>query len=384
MSLTLGANSLIVQDWRSPPAAPGMALEEVDTPALLLDADAMDHNIALMQEHMSRFGVALRPHGKAHKSPDIAHRQIQAGAIGICCQKASEAEEFADAGIENILISNEVVGAIKTARVARLAQRAHIGLCVDNAVQIHQIGAAARSHGVTIDILVELDIGHGRCGVGSPDEALALARLVAHYAPNLHFSGLQAYNVAAQHIGDPVARSRTVAASMERLRDVIAALAEAGFECRTVTGGGTGTCFLDAASGIYTEVQPGSYALMDIDYAAVAPTSDAPSWRHALFGYCTVSSLHNTHAVLDGGLKAFAVDSGPPRVQHPGWNVKTLSDEHTVIVPQADAAALSVGDKVRLIPGHCDPTVNLHDWLIVMRGNVVEDVWPVAARGALF
>jgi D-serine deaminase-like pyridoxal phosphate-dependent protein len=384
MSLTLGANSFVVQDWRSPPAAPGMALEEIDTPALLLDVDALDHNIALMQEHMTRFGVALRPHGKAHKSPDIAHRQIQAGAVGICCQKASEAEEFVDAGIDNILISNEVVGPIKTARVARLAARAQIGLCVDNALQIHEIGGAARGHDVTIDILVELDIGHGRCGVGSPDEVLALVELIGQYAPNLQFAGLQAYNGAAQHIDDPMTRTRTVAANMEAVRDVIAALAEAGHECTTITGGGTGTCFLEAASGVYTEIQPGSYALMDLDYGGLAPTPDTPQWRHALFGYCTVLSARGTHAVLDGGLKAFAVDAGPPRILHPGWHVKTLSDEHTVIVSDTNAAPLSVGDKVRLIPGHCDPTVNLHDWLVVISGNAVEDVWPVAARGALF
>ena len=151
-----------------------------------------------------------------------------------------------------------------------------------------------------------------------------------------------------------------------------------------ITGGGTGTYDLVAGTGVYTEVQPGSYVLMDKDYALNRLASDETQLRQALYGLCTVISVSPTHAVLDGGLKTFAVDSGLPRMVLEGWTVKSVSDEHTVIVPSDEASALQVGDKVRLVPGHCDPTVNLHDWLVAMRGQIVEDVWPVAARGALF
>lgn len=365
------------------PAAPGTSLADVDTPALLIDLDAFEANLAQVHAHAHAAGVRVRPHAKAHKSPDIARRQLAAGAQGICCQKLGEAEVFADAGIDDILVTNELVGTSKAQRAAQLAARIRLALCVDHPLQMRQLGEAAQAQGSRIDVLIEVDVGQGRCGVESPAQALALAKEIAQFAPALRFAGLHAYHGGAQHLRKPAERAAAIAAACDRTRAVVALLSAHGFECPTITGAGTGTYALEAASGLYTEVQPGSYVLMDTDYAANQPDARWPALRHALFGWCSVISRRASHAVLDGGLKAFATDHGLPRVLLDGWQVDGLSDEHTVIVPGADAAPLAVGDKVRLLPGHCDPTVNLHDWLVALRGERVEALWHVTARGAL-
>ena len=366
------------------PALRGVSEADIDTPALLLDLDALEANMEAVHQRIAAAGLRVRPHGKAHKCPDIARLQMAAGACGICCQKVSEAEVFAAAGIKDILITNQLVGQIKVERAARLASQVRLGVCVDHALQVEQIGEAARRHDARVEVLIEVDIGHGRCGIGTPDAALALARQIESYAPNLFFGGIHAFRGSAQHMREPEARADAVAYAVKRVAAIKDVLAKAGLSCLTVTGGGTGTYALEADSQLYTEVQPGSYMLMDTDYAANRLPAGTAPLQYALYGLCTVISVHETHAVLDGGLKAFAVDQGLPRIVKRGWTVKTLSDEHCVVVPDAHAEALQVGDKVRLIPSHCDPTVNLHDWLIAVRHERVADVWPVAARGALF
>jgi len=371
-------------NWHDAPAAIGAAIDAIDTPALIIDLDALEKNLSEVHAAIQTAGIAVRSHAKAHKCPDIALRQMQAGASGICVQKASEAEPFIEVGIKNILITNQVVGVRKVERVARLAAHAHMGLCVDNIVQIHQIGAAARRHAVAVDVYIEVDVGHGRCGVTTTESAVELAQAIATYSPALVFAGLQAYHGAAQHMRAPQDRAKAIEAACARVRETIAALNQAGFSVDAVTGGGTGTYPLEADSGLFTEVQPGSYVLMDNDYPKNAPADDVPELKNTLFALCTVMSVHPKHAVLDAGLKSFAVDSGLPRIIVPGWKVESLSDEHTIIVPDADAPALKVGDKVKLIPGHCDPTVNLHDWLIAVRNGKVEELWPISARGAVF
>ena len=371
-------------NWHCAPASVGDPVSAVDTPALLIDLDAFEFNLRTVHGRIKAANVALRAHGKAHKCPEIARIQVAAGACGVCCQKASEAQVFVDAGINDVLITNEVVGASKAARVAALARIARIGLCVDAPLHVAQIAEAARAAGSSVDIYIEIDVGQSRCGVHRIDQALELARLIAAESPALRFNGLHAYHGASQHMREPAERAEAVKASVAKVRKFVAALAAAGFACPVITGGGTGTYDLVAGTGVYTEVQPGSYVLMDKDYALNHLASDETLLRQALYGLCTVISVSPTHAVLDGGLKTFSVDSGLPRMVLDGWAVKSISDEHTVIVPSDEASALQVGDKVRLVPGHCDPTVNLHDWLIAMRGQIVEDIWPVAARGALF
>jgi D-serine deaminase-like pyridoxal phosphate-dependent protein len=367
------------------PAREGDALSAIDTPALLLELDLAQANMARVHERVLAQGLAVRAHVKAHKTPALARLQLAAGASGICCQKASEAEVFAKAGFKDILVTNQLVGEKKLARVAALAAGgARLGICVDHALQIAQARAAAEQAGSVLEVLVEVDIGHGRCGVADAAGALALARAIRGCQPWLRFGGLHAFRGSAQHMRLPQQRRAAVEAAVEKLREVLQVLRADGFDCPVVTGGGTGTYALEAQSNLYTEVQPGSYVLMDLDYAANQCEEGEAPLAHALTVLCTVISISPGRAVLDGGLKAFAVDQGLPRMLLPDWRVKTLSDEHAVIEPGPGAVPLAVGDKVQLIPGHCDPTVNLHDWMIAHLAGRVHQVWPVSARGALF
>ncbi len=381
-----------------PPAVAGDAIDRVDTPALVLDLDAFEANVSVLHAHAAACGVRVRAHGKAHRCPEIARRQVAAGAVGVCCQKVGEAEGFADAGIADILISNEVVDAAKLDRLARLARRVRLGVCVDQVPAVAALARACVRHDARVEVLIELDVGQERCGAGSVQDVLALARAVAAGAPHLRLRGLQAYHGGAQHLRAHAARERAIEAAARRASQAREALRAAGFGCAEVSGGGTGTFALEAASGVYTEVQPGSYALMDLDYRANQPDPAAPAMRQAIGVLLSVMSARPGHAVLDGGLKAVAVDSGPPAVRLAGWRVRSVSDEHTVVeaVTEAadDAAAtaattggrggpvLALGRRCIVDPGHCDPTVNLHDWIVACRGDRVEAVWPVLPRSA--
>ncbi len=369
----------------NPPARAGDQLVQVDTPALLLDLDAFEANLAAVHRAVARAGLALRAHGKAHKCVEIARRQVAAGAVGVCCQKVGEAEVFVAGGIRDVLVSNQVIGASKLARLARLSRSARVGVCVDHPAQIAALAEAVQREGGEVDVLIELDVGSARCGVTTPEAVVALARLIAA-APRLRLRGLQAYHGSAQHRRSPQARAEAIAQACQRATAARDALEVAGFPCPVITGGGTGTYGHEAASGIFTEVQPGSYVLMDVDYFANEPDPAAPVLQPVLTVWCQVISERPGQVVLDAGLKAFAVDSGLPRALADGWAAASISDEHLVLrtKPDQPAAKIGIGDHVRLIPGHCDPTVNLHDWIVVHRGDVVADVWRVDARGALF
>lgn len=366
------------------PARPGDAIDAVDTPALLLDLDAFERNVAAVHGRIAERGLRLRAHGKAHKCSEIGRRQVAAGAVGLCCQKVGEAEAFVAGGIADVLVSNVIVGESKARRLAQLAQRARVAVCVDSALQVEQIGAAARTLQSQIGVLIEIDVGGRRCGVTAYGEALSLAEAIAAYRPWLELRGLQAYHGPAQHLREPQERRSAVEAAATCAAGFKVALEAHGFACAEICGGGTGSYTNEVASGVYTEIQAGSYVLMDADYAANTPDPDAPPLAQALSVLCTVITSRPEHAVLDGGLKAFALDSGLPRMIGPGWRVRGLSDEHTVILPGGRGRVLAVGDKIRLIPGHCDPTVNLHDWIVAHRNGRVEHVWPIDARGALF
>ncbi|HQP68742.1 MAG TPA: DSD1 family PLP-dependent enzyme [Quisquiliibacterium sp.] len=366
-----------------PPARVGDAVADVDTPALLLDLDVFDANVAGLHGEVARHGGRLRAHGKAHKCSEIGRRQVAAGAVGLCCQKVGEAEVFVAGGLRDVLVSNVVVGASKARRLAALAGRARVGVCVDSALQVAQLADATAEAGTRLDVLIEIDVGQRRCGVAEPQEAIALADAIAA-APGLALRGLQAYHGRAQHLRDPAERASAVAAAAARARVFRDALVAAGHRCDEICGAGTGSYRNELTSGLYTELQAGSYVLMDADYFANQPDPAAPPLGQALSVLCTVITVRPGHAVLDGGLKTFAVDSGKPQMMLPGWTVLGLSDEHTVIAPGEGAAPLAVGDKVRLAPGHCDPTVNLHDWFVAHRAGRVEGLWPIDARGALF
>ncbi len=366
----------------TPPAAVGMSVDQIDTPALVIELDAFEYNLVAMRRAIAGSGARLRPHAKTHKSAAIARRQIAEGAVGICCQKVAEAEALAAAGIEDILVSNEVVGAGKVARLASLAARARIGVCVDHPQQVDALSAAAAAAGSRIDVLVEIDVGAGRCGVPPGPPAVALAARIAA-ARHLRFQGLQAYYGSAQHLREPAERARATAAAATKASWTAALIRAEGLDVATVAGAGTGTLRHEAASGVYNELQPGSYLFMDGDYAANRRHPDDPEFRHSLFVLTTVMSVPAPgRAVLDAGLKAVAVDSGLPKVaDRSGLTVMGCSDEHARVA--VDGPMPELGEKLRLIPGHCDPTVNLYDWYVGVRSGVVEAVWPIEARGAI-
>jgi D-serine deaminase-like pyridoxal phosphate-dependent protein len=329
-------------------------------------------------------GVELRPHAKSHKCPDIADAQIERGAVGICCQKVCEAEAFVAAGIRDVLVTNEIVGAGKLARLAALAHDATVGVLVDDAANVRHIGAAARAAGVTLDALVEIDVGAQRCGVAPGAPAVLIAQAIARTA-GLRFRGIHAYHGAAQHLRSPDERNAAIAQAIDLVRESKREIEGAGVACPVVTGAGTGTWQLERDSGVYTEIQPGSYIFMDADYHRNALAPDQHHFEQSLFVLATVMSAPvRERAVVDAGLKAFAFDSGPPQVYGArGLEYARASDEHGVLTVAADADPPLPGDRLWLIPGHCDPTVNLYDWIVGVRGTRVECVWPVAARGAL-
>lgn len=359
----------------------GDRLEDVDTPALILDLDAFEDNLRGMQSLAELHGVALRPHGKAHKCPEIALRQVALGARGICCQKVTEAWPFLQAGITDILISNEVVGRQKLELLAHLASQARVTVCVDHTEALKALSAALDARHSFVDVLVEVDIGQKRCGVQSPEQAVALANQVASL-PNVRFAGIQAYHGGIQHKRSFEDRQRAAAKGVKATVGYVDALRQAGFACEVVTGGGTGTAGFDAASGVFTEVQPGSYAFMDGDYG-VMEWGEVMALRHALFLQGTVISTPTPErAVLDIGLKSTSAESGLPQVVgREGLRCTALNDEHCILIAEDPRKRPALGERLLLIPGHCDPTFNLHDELVVVRQGVVEGIWPVAARG---
>ena len=370
----------------------GDPVESIDTPALVVDLDAMERNLAAMAAFARSHGVRLRPHAKMHKSATIARMQREAGAVGVCVQKTSEAEALAAAGIDDIYISNEVIDATKLARVAALARHIRLAIAVDSSEGIERLARAVAAAGSTIDVFVEVDVGHGRCGAPAAAAGQLAQHVVSHAPPEggLRFAGVQAYHGAAQHqrgIDERAAASQH-AGSLARAAQ--ASIGAAGIACPLVTGGGTGTFAFDATSGVWGELQVGSYLFMDRDYADNAAVPSAPRFEHALFVKSRVMSRGVAHAVVDAGHKSHAIDSGLPRVWQRELAYANGGDEHGILRPHADATRASLpalGETVWLVPGHCDPTVNLHDRYVVVRGGlaggVVAAVWPIEARGCV-
>lgn len=369
-----------------PPADIGAAIDDVDTPALLVDLDALERNLTRMAEAAKAAGVALRPHAKTHKDPVIAHMQIARGAVGVCCQKVAEAEVMVNGGVSDVLVANEIVGTRKLRRLAALARRAAISVCVDDSAQVLALEQAAAAAKASLGVLVEINVGGNRAGVGPGAPAVALAQLVAA-SPSLRFRGLQAYYGAAQHMREDGERRAAIASAVAAVGETRTLLKRSGLPCDVITGGGTGTYALEANSSVYTEIQPGSYVFMDVDYARNRQADGGPfaDFEQSLFVLATVMSrVAAERAIVDAGLKALSTDSGMPIVAgRPDLTYARAADEHGRIELAAEARPLRLGDKLRLIPGHCDPTVNLHDWYVGIRNGVVEAVWPVAARGAI-
>ena len=366
---------------QSPPAEPGMAIDDVDTPALIVDLDALETNLDHMADLAAAAGVKLRPHAKTHKSPVIAHMQMARGAVGQCVQKVAEAEILAWGGVPDILVSNEVVSPRKLVRLAALTHFSRIAVCADNLRGIELIEEAARDADVRMTVLIEIDVGSGRCGIAPGPDVVAFARRVAE-SPHLRFGGLQAYHGRAQHQRTLEERSASIAAAAQKTRGVVDDLRRAKLDCAIVGGAGTGTFPHEAASGVFTELQVGSYVFMDADYGRNLP---APPFRNSLFVLSTVMSAPRAGlAMVDAGHKAVAVDSGLPLVWNRGGVAYIgASDEHGNLSLTPDAGPIKLGEPIMLIPGHCDPTVDRYDWYVGCRKNRVECLWPVAARGAM-
>lgn len=372
----------------------GQRVDAIDTPALVIDLDAMERNLRVMQRFADQHRVRLRPHAKMHKSAELARLQIAAGAVGVCVQKIAEAQAMWAGGVHDIYISNEVVSPSKLAGLMSLwremaAQQGRLSIAVDSLQGIRNLAQALHESDVQADariqVLIEIDVGQARCGVLPGESVVPLAREIALH-PRLRFAGLQAYHGRAQHQRTVVERRATLAQVMQDVQRTQDALAQAGFAVELVTGAGSGTFGIEATSGVFGELQAGSYLFMDADYAQNEADPTQPVFEHALFVKSQVMSVQPGRAVCDAGHKSHAIDSGLPRVHGRTDDVRyvSCSDEHGVLhashLPQ-------LGEVVWLIPGHCDPTVNLHNHMIAVRGGlqngVVERIIDVNARGAL-
>jgi D-serine deaminase-like pyridoxal phosphate-dependent protein len=355
----------------------GIAADELDTPSLVVDLDVFERNVRTCFERLA--AVNVRPHLKTAKSPLVARRLIDAGARGICVAKLSEAEVMLDAGIDDVLITTEIVGELKARRLARLVERhpyALVRVVVDSEVAAAALDAVLPK---AVEALVDVNVGQERCGV-TPEDALGLAEALRPLE-RLRLVGVQGYEGNLQHVRDPAERRALCDGAMERLAVAADALRGAGHAVEVVTTGGTGTAEFCAAHEHVTEVQPGSFAFMDADYI----DNEGLPYRPALTAIATVIS-HATpdRAVVDAGLKTLSNDSGPARLADaPGWRYHHAGDEHGVLSPTGDGnrRPLAVGDRVALIPSHIDTTINLHDVLYARRGDTIEETWPVAARG---
>ena len=368
------------------PAKPGMDAADIQTPCLVLDLDALERNIKKMGDYAKAHGMRHRVHGKMHKSVDVAKLQERlGGSVGVCCQKVSEAEVFARGGIKDILVSNQVRDPQKIDRLARLPKYGcRTIVCVDDLNNVADLSAAAQNHGTELEVFIEIDCGAGRCGVSTTQDVVAIARAV-DAAPNLRFSGIQAYQGAMQHMDKYEDRKAKLDIAIGMVKDAVQGLKSVGLEPELVSGGGTGSYYFESNSGVYNELQCGSYAFMDADYGRILDENgkriDQGEWENAFFILTQVMSHTKADkAICDAGLKAQSIDSGLP-VVYGRTDVKYIkcSDEHGVI--EDPSGVLKIGEKLKLVPGHCDPTANVHDWYVGVRSGKVESVWPVSARG---
>jgi D-serine deaminase-like pyridoxal phosphate-dependent protein len=380
----------------------GKPVNDIDTPSLVIDMDAMKRNLARMAEFAKKHNIRWRPHAKLHKSATLAKMQVRAGAVGVCVQKTSEAEIMVAGGVTDVYISNEVIAPAKLARVAALAQKlaaqgGRLAIAVDSTegvIRLAQAMTEARSAtgvATVIDVFVEIDVGQGRCGV-EPGAAAVTLVLEIRKHPALRFAGLQAYHGKAQHMRSGQERREAIAKAVEAVVLTRKLVEAQGITVDLVTGAGTGSLMLEAASGVYGELQAGSFMFMDADYAKNERDAAQPQFEHALFIKTQVISTHGGHAVCDAGHKSHAIDSGLPLVH--AFDAESEleyfngGDEHGILRPAGDSTRLpGLGRMLWLIPGHCDPTVNLHDVMIGVTGGLrsgtVQRIFRVDARGAL-
>ena len=360
-----------------------VVLGDIETPALVIEAASLDTNIERMQAAARAAGISLRPHAKTHKSPDIARRQRQAGAIGIGCATLREAEDMSAAAVSDLLITSPMVGRDKLGRVVALHRRSRIVLVVDHPSQVGAIAAVLGADDLPVPVLVDVDVGQARTGIVSPNDAVALARQIRS-SPRLRFAGLQGYAGHIQHIIDGKERRQATERAAGVLRAVAEAVRGQNLPVEIISGSGTGTSAFDLGN-CYTELQTGSYVFMDADYGRLRDPDGAElPYQHALFVLATVVSANRAGQVtVDAGTKALAVNGPAPDrfIGVPaGSSYAFAGDEHGTIKLPPGAAAPAVGRRVLIGATHCDPTVNLHSSYRVVTADGSIARWPIVGR----
>lgn len=362
------------------------ARRRLNTPALVLDLDCFEANVARMAAIAAGHGIALRPHAKTHKCAEIARRQLAAGAVGQCCAKLGEAEALADRGIGGLLLTSPVVTVEGIARLIALARRTPgTAVVVDHPANVRDLAEAAAAAGIMLDVLVDQDVGLARTGVASVADGVRLAQEVDGHA-SLRFRGMQAYAGHAMHVAGSESRRAVLEEAAAKARALRAALEQAGLAPGIITGAGTGSFDVDPDFGLFTELQVGSYIFMDREYGDIwSSTGERVPFEPALFIQTTViSANHAGHATTDAGCKAFATEAGPPLIVD-GAAADAIygfyGDEHGMVRYGASGERSAPGDVITCLTPHCDPTVNLHDHYHVVRGDDLVALWPVDARG---
>ncbi len=377
------------------------------TPMLVVRRSALDHNLATMQSRCDKAGVRLRAHGKTHKCSTLGRLQVAGGAVGLCAQTVGEAEAFVHGGIRDVLVTapHPAWGSPRLAELAKTGAR--IGATVDHESQIERLGAAAWAAGVTLDCVIDIDPGTHRTGA-HPSKVVALARLAAA-TEGLNYAGVQAYAGHLQHLADVGARRSADDAVTANLASAVEALRQANLAPGVVTGGGTGTHAWDLDSGVFTEIQAGSYAVMDVEYEVCGGPDGSWPFEQAMFVVASVASAnHKSHVTVDAGFKALSVDGPPAKVAGgaaPGSLWRPMGDEHGMVIHPSGLPALKggdfigavdaldadpnapwpedapkAGDIVWLQPGHCDPTINLYDAIHVVSEDGSVERWTVDGR----
>jgi D-serine deaminase-like pyridoxal phosphate-dependent protein len=350
----------------------GLPVEDLSTPALVVDLEKVMRNVALASE-VTEGRVALRPHVKTHKSVELARLQVEHGAIGVTTATILEAEAMVRGGIESVLVANEVVGTGKLELAAELAGVNRLTVAIDDPRNARALATAAVAAGTTIGVLVDVDTGMGRCGVRSADEAAALAG-EAGSLEGLVFEGVMGYEGHCVHEPDPEERRRRTTAAMQLLVSAVERIRAAGIAVETVSAGGTGTLELTAVVEEVTELQIGSYVFMDAAYTRIVPRFEV-----ALSVLATVISRKGDTLVLDCGSKAISAEHAPPELEGQAATLRYLAEEHAVFDVDT-RCALDLGDRVRVRTGHCCATTNLHRVHHVVAGGIVIELWPIARR----
>ena len=350
-----------------------MKINNIPTPALLVDRAIFENNAKKMSELLSGSTLKLRPHYKSHKCATIAHKQIEGGAVGMTCAKLDEAIDLADSGIEDILIANQITDKQKISRLAHLASACRLTVCVDDKDNVAEIERAAALAGSTVYCLIEFEIGMQRCGVATKEEVAALAEYI-NTCPHLVYDGIQAYAGHISHTVSESERLEKTKANTEKIKELLSYLDEKGLHAKTLSGGSTGTSLIKANEGLYTELQAGSYLFMDSTYKELGLP-----FENSLFILATVVSASDKLVVVDAGVKSCGVDQGMPVPV--GFEVSRIVDSEEHLQLHNPSKRFKVGDRITLIPAHCCSTVNLHDRIYVVEGDRVVDRLLVTARG---